>query len=249
MRIGSGWCLTAIGVALALISPAGAADHDALWRIVSTQCLPHYQAAQNPAPCAAVDTADGYAVLKDRNGAYQFLLIPTRPISGIEDPALLAPGAINYWQAAWQARRYVENALGHPLSRDRLSLAVNSRSGRSQDQLHIHIDCIGETAWRALRAGENRITAQWSSLSIAGHPYQVRRIEGETLDNADPFEIVAGTLPAAKQAMADYTIFVAGAVFADGKPGFYLLVDRAFSVPGDYAHAEELQDHNCSLAN
>ena len=40
-----------------------------------------------------------YAVLKDLHGNTRFLLLPTDPISGIESPALLQPGAPNYWQA------------------------------------------------------------------------------------------------------------------------------------------------------
>ena len=76
-----------------------------------------------------VNLAGGYAVLKDISGATQYLLIPTTQISGIEDPALLAPLARNYFADAWQARGFVEKALGHAMPRDMLSLAINSESG------------------------------------------------------------------------------------------------------------------------
>jgi len=242
------WILAAVTILTFGSCRAEAADHDALWRIVSTQCMPNFQATGNPAPCRAMDSVHGYVILKDRNGAYQFLLIPTSPISGIEASSLLESNAPNYWQPAWEARRYVESALGHPVSRDRLSLAVNSQFGRSQNQLHIHIDCIGNAARSALLAHEGEITTQWSSLTILEHPYRVRRIENGILGSVDPFKMVADTLPGAKQAMGTYTILLAGTTFPEGRPGFYLLVDRAFSVAGDHAHAEELQDHGCVLA-
>ncbi|XLM23387.1 CDP-diacylglycerol diphosphatase, partial [Chromobacterium piscinae] len=46
----------------------------------------------------------GVAVLKDRNGALQYLLIPTEKVSGIESPRLLGDDAPAYWREAWQAR-------------------------------------------------------------------------------------------------------------------------------------------------
>jgi CDP-diacylglycerol pyrophosphatase len=71
------------------------ADADALWTIVHDQCVPHEQRNGAPAPCALVDLSGGenpgYAVLKDINGATQFLLIPTMRITGIESPEVLEP--------------------------------------------------------------------------------------------------------------------------------------------------------------
>jgi len=81
-----------------------AADPNALWNIVHGQCVPGERGHGDPSPCAKVDLsageAAGFAVLKDIKGATQFLLIPTRHISGIESRALLAPGATNYFAAA-----------------------------------------------------------------------------------------------------------------------------------------------------
>ena len=53
----------------------------------------------------------GFVVLKDIRGVAQFLLIPTARIGGIEDPAILAPDATNYWDAAWRARDFVDGRL------------------------------------------------------------------------------------------------------------------------------------------
>jgi CDP-diacylglycerol pyrophosphatase len=47
------------------------------------------------------------AVLPDKKGVAQFLLIPTRRVTGIESPLILEQGTPNFWNAAWVARSYV----------------------------------------------------------------------------------------------------------------------------------------------
>ena len=98
----------AAGIALLVLlaAPCSAADPNALWQIVGGQCVPDEQQHHSPEPCAAVDLAGGYAVLKDIVGDTQFLLIPTTRVTGIESPEILAPGAPNYFAAAWRARRF-----------------------------------------------------------------------------------------------------------------------------------------------
>jgi CDP-diacylglycerol pyrophosphatase len=234
-------------------SAAHASDPDALWHIVHDQCAPDQAANGNPAPCALVaypgGEASGYAVFKDRRGATQFLLIPTARITGIEDPAILAPGATNYWQAAWQARRFMLARLGHALPRDAISLAINSPDGRSQNQLHIHIDCLRADVRDALRAQVAAIGPGWAPLGItlAGHPYRARRLDGAELA-ANPFRLLADATGVGTAEMKIQTLMVVGATFADGRDGFVLLDDRLDAVPGDHASGEELQDHDCAVA-
>jgi CDP-diacylglycerol pyrophosphatase len=48
--------------------------------------------------------------------------------------------------------------------------------------------------------------------------------------------------------MADETLVVVGALFADGDAGFILLADHADPASGDTGHGEDLQDHACALA-
>jgi len=43
------------------------------------------------------------------------LLLPTARISGIEDPALLAPDSVNYFAVAWKERSELERRLGKAL--------------------------------------------------------------------------------------------------------------------------------------
>ena len=154
------------------------ADPDALWTIVHDRCVPDQRQHNDPAPCATVDLSvgdeHGYAVLKDINGATQFLLIPTERISGIESPAILAPGATNYLAAAWRARSFVDERAGQTLPRDWVSLAVNSEVSRSQNQLHIHIDCVRADVHEALTEHVAEIGAVWTPFPVplAGHLYR-----------------------------------------------------------------------------
>ena len=239
---------------LALGGTAHAADPDALWKIVSEKCLPDERDHGQPAPCAVValtpDQAHGYVVLKDNVGDTQYLVMPTAKITGIEDPAVLAPGAANYFADAWNERHFTIDAAKTALPRDALSLAVNSQYGRTQNQLHIHIDCIRADIRTALQKQLAAIGDKWAPLAepLAGHPYQAMRIAGDSLAGADPFTSLADGVLGARQAMASHTLVVVGAEFPGGAPGFVLLDDKADTATGDRASGEELQDHSCALA-
>jgi CDP-diacylglycerol pyrophosphatase len=233
---------------------AQAADPSALWKIVSSQCVPHEQKDKDPSPCSEVDLLQGvdkgFAILKDRNGIAQFLLIPTIRISGIDDPAILAPGATNYWDAGWQARSFVEALLHTSLPRDTISLAINSAVGRSQDQLHIHIDCIRPDVRRAIAENLETVTTAWTRFAVplAGHIYRSIRINQETPDGVNPFRVLADDDPQTKTDMGMHTLVLVGETFPDGTVGFILLDDHADLATGDRASGEELQDHSCAVA-
>jgi CDP-diacylglycerol pyrophosphatase len=130
------------GLAWIAASRASAADPDALWHVVHDLCVTDAKVSGAPAPCSKVDLAHGYAVLKDIRGDTQLLLIPTDRVTGIEDPKLMAADAPNYWQDAWDARPIFEKRAGRAVPREALGLAINSLYGRTQNQLHIHIDCV-----------------------------------------------------------------------------------------------------------
>ncbi len=244
------WLAAALAALFAAFaSPAFAADPDALWDIVGGQCVPSQQARQDPSPCRSVDLADGYAVLKDQSGATQVLVIPTARVTGIESPALLDAAAPNYWADAWKARQDVEALAHRDIPREDLALAVNSIYARSQDQLHIHVDCIRPDVRDALNAALDRIGPKWAPLdvSLAGHRYHAMRIDGEELGDANPFKLLADGDPMARADMAVETLVLAGAVFADGSPGFVLLSDRADPSTHDPAAGEMLMDHACQV--
>ena len=230
-----------------------AADPDALWKIVHDRCVPDQRLNNDPAPCTAVSLAggeaQGHAILKDIRGATQFLLIPTGRVAGIESPDILAADAPNYFAAAWAARPAMEAVLHHPLPRDDVGLAVNSPHARSQEQLHIHIDCLRADVVAALHADAAAVGTNWAALPtpLAGHPYRARWLAEAELLSANPFKLLAADVGAA--AMPRQTLVVAGAVSADGQPGFVLLADHTDAATGDRAGGEELQDHDCAVAH
>ena len=125
------------------------ADPTALWRIVHGECVPHFEAGKGPGPCERVDLsggeAQGVAILKDLVGVAQMLAIPTRRITGIEDPQMLAPDAPKVFAAAWGAKALVEARLHVVLPRQAVAIAINSKWARSQDQFHLHVDCVART--------------------------------------------------------------------------------------------------------
>lgn len=243
-----------IGVVLAVaflvsvaVAPIARADGDpsALWHIVGDQCVPHQLAHADPAPCALVDLAAGSAVLKDLVGATQFLLIPTERSSGIDDPAILAPSAPNYFAAAWRSRTFVDERAGAQIPREWMSLAINSAYARSQNQLHVHVDCVRPDVHDALTAHAASVGPAWAPFPVplAGHRYDAMAVDGAELD-VDPFTLLADGVPGARDDMGARTLVVVGSVDATGRPGFVILTDRADPATGDHAAGEQLQDHD-----
>jgi CDP-diacylglycerol pyrophosphatase len=240
----------ALAAATLIVAPAFA-DRMALWTIVHERCVPHFIAGAGPAPCESVDLArgedEGVALLKDRVGVAQFLAIPTRRITGIEDPLALAPEAAAYFAFAWAGRRAVEARLGRPLPREDVGIAVNSEPARSQDQLHLHVDCMDEEVVAALAGVKDSLDAQWrvTAEPLKGRRYWARRLDSADLSDAAPFRLLADGVKGAREQMGLETLAAVGATFA-GEPGFVLLADRAGDGAG--GHAEDLQDHDCAIA-
>src|SRR5271169_1662823 len=165
------------------------ANHDALRQIVQDECLVHWQQQHSAAPCERVGA--GFAVLADRKGGAHFLLIPTRTVAGIESPEVLEPGAPNYFAAAWQARDRIAAVLGHAVPRSAVGLAVNPKHARSQDQMHIHIECLRADVAGSLRAASTGLTGAWSSIQVVGWHFDALRILGEDLGASNPIRLLA----------------------------------------------------------
>jgi CDP-diacylglycerol pyrophosphatase len=222
-----------------------------LWGIIHERCTPDQRDHNSPAPCALVHFEDGethgYVVLKDLTGKAQHLLMPTAKITGIEDSQLLQPNAVNYFAEAWRERHFVGDRLGHPLDDRLLSVAVNSMYGRSQDQLHLHIDCVHEAVAAALR-NTNSGPRLGKAIRLKGQIYRVHWLTTDQLRTTNPFKWLADTTAGARQNMGAWTIAIVGGTDRRGRAGFYLLTDRANPSAGDPGSAEDLQDHDCAVA-
>jgi CDP-diacylglycerol pyrophosphatase len=244
------WKLAALGLgALSITAFAIGESRDRLREIVQQQCVPHWLSQHDPAPCyrvsvdasAAAAGPRGYVILPDRKGGAHYLLIPIEPVSGIESPAARAVQAPNYFQAAWQGRDALAQVLGYVPPREDIGLAINSRYSRSQDQLHIHIECIGERLQSALATVHDTLGEHWIPIKVGDLPYHARRVVSGAL-GFNPFSLLASQLPDAANAMDHYTLIVVGAQF-HGTAGFMLLAGRG--VPG----GESLLDPRCAVAS
>jgi CDP-diacylglycerol pyrophosphatase len=138
-------------------------------------------------PCAEMNIANGldrgFAVLLASSSAAHVIVVPTIRISGIESPALQSENAPNYWAAAWDARRFVEQGARRQLLRDQIGIAINSAASRSQGQLHIHVSCIAPVVADFLRRHQAEIHEAWSPLraKLAGHNFLAMKVETESL--------------------------------------------------------------------
>jgi len=245
--------IASLALAVALVPDPVRADPNALWRIVHDGCVPHFDAGKGPKPCEAIDVNGGasqdVAILKDLVGVAQMLAIPTRRITGIEDPQMLAPDAPPVFADGWKAKTLVEARLGgRLLPREAVALAINSQYARSQEQLHVHVDCVRADVVKALADYTPALDDQWRAMTVAldGRKYFARRIVSDDLSSSEPLlRVLADGLKEAKDHMGAMSLGVVGAEF-DGKPGFVLLAD-VFSLEGG-GHAEDLQDHDCAIA-
>ena len=245
--------LTIAAYALFLLTPTWALDRLALWKLVNDRCFPRFLASKDPSPCESVDLRDaseGTAILKDAIGATHFLAIPTRQVQGIESPEVLNPSAPNWFARAWNARRFVFARLGKTLPREAVGLAINSQISRSQDQLHIHIDCVKIDVANAL-VGARGIGPDWSDapLVILGKTFAARRLDQPELDGINPFRLVAsGPAALARWDMGHATIVIVGVTLVGGVEGFVLLAGHS-DTAADWAHGSDLLDRSCAIAN
>jgi CDP-diacylglycerol pyrophosphatase len=219
---------------------------DALRQIVQKQCVVNWTQNNDPAPCERVFLADGktdqsgYAVLADQKGGAHYLLIPTQTMAGVDGSELLDPDLPNYFAEAWRARDLIAKFVGHEIPRSAIGLAINNVQNRSQNQFHIHIECLRREVFESLRSSAEGLTDLWAPVNVAGSTYRGLRIKNVDLDGANPFELLASLGPDVRHHMGDYTLVVAGMQFNSG-PGFVVLT-------GTGPTGELLLDSSCAVA-
>jgi CDP-diacylglycerol pyrophosphatase len=219
---------------------------DALRQIVQQQCVVNWIEHHDPAPCDRVFLADeknvgsGYAIVADSKGAAHYLLVPTQTMQGIDGEELLDPDLPNYFAEAWKARDVITKFVGHAVPRTAIGLVINNVHSRTQNQFHIHIDCLRQDVVATLQGAAEHVTAKWDSIKVAGASYEAMRIEGLSLDGVSPLDLVTQLGPEVRHHLGDYTVVVAGMQYKSGA-GFMLLA-------GTGATGELLLDSSCAVA-
>ncbi len=238
--------LLVVGASVAGITTATAfdvKDRAALWYVVNDLCRPMQQSLNLPIPCLKVDTARGFAVIRAPGDETQILIVPMTKIDGIESSVVLQDRMPNLWQFAWNERNRVAASAPRPLGWNDIGMAINSRRGRTQDQLHIHVDCVDPRLKRALTSRTDRLSSKWSTLDLRpwAARYRIKHIDPEGI-NQNIFKLIADEIPGARSRMALQSIGVIGSIDPNGAHGFTVLVNS------DGGHAEELLDHTCSIS-
>ena len=238
----------ALLLAATATAPARAGERGLLWRVVQT-CLLDHAVTGGSFPCLRVDTEGGlergYAVLRAPFERLHVIITPTVRTIGIEDARLLAPDAPNYFAEAWAARRFVADDLVQKPGRSDVALAINSKPGRSQDQLHIHVACVRPDVKRSLAALAATLQpGRFTGVRVLPKAprYMAMPLAGADLADRNPFALVAAGLKPAD--MADVTIVLVGNG-DDDRPGFVLLARSRLHGVWDDAHGEVLLDGSC----
>ncbi|MPR00826.1 CDP-diacylglycerol diphosphatase [Pseudomonas sp. MAFF 212408] len=218
---------------------------DALWHIVSRQCVPNQQQQQKPDPCLAVDLDRGYVLLKDRQGPLHVLLIAADKITGIEDPALGRGLLPHYVAQAWRHRDVLSSGLARPVPDQYVAVAINSRYGRSQNQLHVHIACLRAEVFAAINQPRNGLDEQWRVLPVQlmGHTYSGRTLSAAQAEGVDPLALLRDYVESRSDAMSQYGLLMASRV--DGS--VVLLTTQVSLTELNLGSPAELQDYHCGL--
>ena len=240
-----------IGVFLFLPKIGQDVQRGVLWRVVQA-CVVDHNLTGKAFPCLQVEDAGGadrgFAVLRAPFVKSHTIVTPIVETIGIEAPRLRGVEAPDYFDDAWAARHYATKGLQRLPSRADFALAVNSRVGRSQDQLHIHVDCIRPRVRDALAREAAAIGAsRWTSVKVLPNSprYWARGVPGETLAGTNVFDLVADGLHVSPDDMHEITIVVVGSDDIAGKPGFVVLARKRQTNIWDEGHGEALMDHSC----
>lgn len=211
---------------------------DAL-RMLAQDCAAGLERDANCRAYAKDETGE-YVIVRDCSPKKPevYLIIPVKHITGMDDSQVFSPAVAGLWEDAWLwSRKYP----GEPPART--ALAINSKSGRSQNQLHIHISCVLPEVSKTLESADIPFyPARAVSLELGPgkNTYMAVKITNLESENS-PFKIIQA-MPGISNDMKDQSIAVVGSK----KAGEYYVLNT--SVGGtNRGHAEELLEQTCAL--
>ena len=227
-----------VGAATAGAAFADILPRSALWAVVRS-CVLAKASLGTPFPCLDVSPPGsgepGFAVIRAPGQTTHVIVTPTDQIPGIESPSLLRPSAGGYWRAALAARHFVVESSNGRASLDAVGLALNSARTRSQDQLHIHAECVRPDVLQAIRAQAGEIGPSWRLLSHAVDHDRLfaRTITAAAFAQENLFELLA-ELPGIRRDLSHVTTLVVASHAGDEPDRFYVMAgsSRSRSIEG-----------------
>jgi CDP-diacylglycerol pyrophosphatase len=220
--------------------------------VIVRTCAANFALTASPFPCTKVVPTTtgraGYVILDEPTYRSRTILAPLEDLPGIEDVALLAPDAPNYFEFAWRERQFAA-AARLDLPRDDLGLAINSRQARTQDHLHIHMACVRSNVHAALQKNASTISEdsfRKLSFHLRGVYYWAKAMPAKDI-SWNPFHDVAEGIPRAATHIGNLSIAIIGANLPGNVKGFYVLADLSNPKWNHGAAAERLLDPTCKL--
>lgn len=123
-----------------------------------------------------------FTIMKSLSSHFHYLFVPVNAISGIESAEFWTPGYPAWFQMAWRFRHIAAPWLGNGVAPEKLGIAINSQPRRTQNQLHIHINCIRKDILDEINAAQ--LSNTWLPLTLnaaGGHAYQAIKLPGSNI--------------------------------------------------------------------
>lgn len=215
--------------------------------IVAQSCPLMQKISGSPWPCAAVELRKNglrTVLIKVPIRRSHFLIVPTAQIRGLESVLLLGHGSQELWAKALKSRKWVTQSVGRIVEDRDVAIAINSQQARTQDQLHLHVDCANASALRRLRSDDDLIDDRWRVLpyTMKGWKTWARRVGARELTELNLFALVRG-IPDVSPTLLDVSLALVSSNGSGADESFYFLVTE-----GRRADAERFLDHSCAVA-
>ncbi|SPP31183.1 CDP-diacylglycerol pyrophosphatase [Arsenophonus endosymbiont of Aleurodicus floccissimus] len=223
-------------------------NSDKLWQTINQQCIPEFKNGSLQSPCIKVDQQHRYVIYKDIKGPLHDLLLPLDKISGIESPILQQKNTENYFMLAWKNRQLFIKTANKPINEQFLSLVINSKYGRSQEQLHIHLACLKAEMYQIIKENEHTITTSWQLLKqkINSHRYIAIKIPATNVNKISPFHYLEKYAAEQGDNIAYYGLAM---IPSTQKSEFILLASRLKLLDFNLGSTGAIQDYQCKLSD